>query len=457
MNINYGNTVGFGCGEFGLLGPIGADDNDEVLTPRLLVDLLDRDIIQVACGSESSLALTMNGEVLAWGGAWIGGGDIKSPVRIEGFRPYPYRNGPNNQSDAFIKQIAAGRSHFLALSSEGDVYVWGYYRDRGSGQILRHTNMDNDNESSEGSQDRTVHHLAGMKAKRISCGDNFCAALLQDNTLVTWGIGTSGRLARQVSSDEAVNDYLRPEPPLWDRVSMPGEKQKVLSMACGYDHLLVVTEDHAVYSSGSNTYGQLGHGDKVGREILTEITHLRRENIADVSAGDRFSYFVDQTRTKIFACGKGDCGQLGIPVNIPIPHYYSETRPRRVPLIYDSSESTDDLQIIEKDQPRVRDISCGQNHVLALTDEGDAYSWGRGDSGKCGHGIGEGVKVRPKKLESKLIKKFLCLSAGDDLSLAVATVDEKHLCMAKQMAAFVHKENPGRIGEVAPWLEKIIG
>jgi len=233
-------------------------------------------------------------------------------------------------------------------------------------------------------------------------------------------------------STEVINEhYLHPKPPLWGSMANNGER-KVLSMACGCNHLLVVTKGHAVYSSGSNTFGQLGHGDKVDRATLTEINSLQEESIVEVSAGNSFSYFVDQTRREISACGLGDSGQLGI-VDIPIPRQYSVTCPYKVSLIYNPNQGTDDLQTIKKLQPEVKVISCGDNHVLVVTAEGDAYSWGCGVFGKCGHGISEGVIARPKKLESNWINKFLYCSAGDQLSLAVAMVDEECLHITKQL------------------------
>jgi alpha-tubulin suppressor-like RCC1 family protein len=448
--INYfGNVVGFGTGANNLLGPLGDDDDNDIRTPRLLVNVLELDVIQVACACavESSLALTEKGEVYAWGA------DVElSAVRIEGFRP------SNKGAEAVIKQIQAGWTHFLALSSAGDIYVGGGYTHRLSNRKFQHIpsllNNDNDEESSTGMV-WPVHYLAGMtkKATSISSGKEFCAALLEDKTIVTWGVGTSGGMARPVplledTSDEAVNeDYLHPKPPLWD--CMPGEKQKVLSMACGYYHLLVVTEGHVVYSSGANGCGQLGHGNCIDREILTKIDALVGQDIATVAAGKDFSFFVDQMGRKISACGNGNAGQLGLPVNNPIPFTYREALPRRVPLVYEH-----DL-FVEEDQPIIRQISCGSDHVLVVTKRGSVYSWGKAQSGQCGHGICEEVVARPKKLNSNLIDKFLFASAGDDLSLAVAMVDEESLSLAKHCAKFVCEHNQEKIGEVAAFLEKI--
>jgi alpha-tubulin suppressor-like RCC1 family protein len=428
---DYGNVIGFGSGDSDLLGPIG--DDYDVLTPRLLVDVLELNIIQVACGADSSLALTEKGEVFAWGG------DIKSPVQIEGFK------SSIDEPEARINHIQQGSTHFLALSSAGDIYVGGKYTHCCSGQTFQHiSNNDNDV--------WPVHYLAGIKAKRIFSGEEFCAALLEDSTIITWGVASEG-LARPVpllegASDKAINeDYLHPKPPLWD--SIANAEQKVLSVACGFNHLLVVTEGCVVYSSGANHNGQLGHGDINSREKLTQINALLGQDIAVVAAGKAFSFFVDQSGKQISACGTGCNGQLGLPVNGPIPHEYHEEIPCRVPLVYHSNA-------VEEDQPIVRHISCGRKHVLVITESGDAYSWGCANFGKCGHGISEGIQVRPKKLESKWISKFLYMSAGIGLSLAVAVVDEECLSATKQMAKLVRKHNHTEIGKVVTCLDKIV-
>ncbi len=290
--IIYGTAVGFGSGDFDLLGPLG-DENEDVLTPRLLVNLLELNITQVACGPESSLALTEKGEVYTWGeySQWGAGDD--DVVRIEGFKP------SNNEPEAVIKNIQQGSTHFLALSSAGDIYVGRKYTHQSSGRTFQHIsslNNDNDKESRTGKKWQ-VHCLAGIKAKSISSGKEFCATLLENNTIVTWGVRAEG-LARPVpllneASDEDMEEcYLHPNPPLWD--SIANGEWKVLSMACGLTHLLVVTEGHVVYSSGINANGQLGHGDCNDREILTKINALLGKDIVIVAAGNAFSFFVNQ-------------------------------------------------------------------------------------------------------------------------------------------------------------------
>ena len=316
-----------------------------------------------------------------------------------------------------------------------------------NGKTLRHIANDDDDPNLP----VQLLYEPKQKAKSISSGCDFCAALLDDNTIVTWGIGTEGQMARDVpkfedASVEAIEDMLCPKSPLWD----DGMPRKVLSLACGYDHLLVVVENHEVYSSGVNNYGQLGHGDVNGRQSLTKINALK--GIAQVAAGRGFSYFVDQTGRKISACGLGRHGQLGLPV-LPgrDPSSLDRKLPIRVPLIYEEEQP-----IVEEQQPLVKQISCGIDHVLLVTSNGDIYSWGNGKEGKCGHGIPEEVFWRPKKLESNPFKKYLHVSAGFRSSLGVAMVDDEVLSLTKNVSKYIHKHNPRKIAEIAPILKSIL-
>lgn len=69
------------------------------------------------------------------------------------------------------------------------------------------------------------------------------------------------------------------------------------------------------------------------------------------------------------------CGQLGIRVCLPC----------RIPLV--------------TDKPTISQVSCGENHVLALTCDGTVYSWGDNNCGQCGHSGPEDVP-RPKMIKT---------------------------------------------------------
>lgn len=90
--------------------------------------LTDRKCVSVACGQEHVLMLTDTGRILSYGRGsrgQLGHGDVENVV-----------GGCAQLIDALdgvpIKSIAAGGWHSMALSREGDVYVWGWNE---SGQL----------------------------------------------------------------------------------------------------------------------------------------------------------------------------------------------------------------------------------------------------------------------------------------------------------------------------------
>jgi len=482
---SFGDVVVFGHGDCGQLGLGSAVDSAR--RPRVLTSLRGCEINMVAAGGLHNLALGEIGCVYSWGinddGALGGVPEDEGylPITVTGFLPSIY--GPNGdgkeveggngvtdekngeiipflkRKEAQIVQVEAGGSHSLALSSTGDVYMWGSYVDEEGRKFrnlppkddLRKQTGFKDMESLEEDDDPSNYipprgpqnwpmHLWQLpqRVKDISAGANTNAAVLEDGSIVTWGVdGSSGNLGRPVpkfnkNTEKQVieQEFLMPKPVVW---AGPTWKRTVLKVSCGGYHLLVVTRDArnglAVYSCGLNQYGQLGHGDKENRYSLTKVTHFEGHQITKVEGGTHHSYFVDVTGKKLYSCGRGDYGQLGITLGQP-QEGYLEWLPVRVPLVYEprpgSVANPKENCIIEADikedhQPEIEQISAGESHGLVLTKSGDVYSWGFGEMGACGQGKSDEDVYRPKKLESKLTSthSIKYLSGGGQHSVAV--------------------------------------
>lgn len=192
--------------------------------------------------------------------------------------------------------------------------------------------------------------------------------------------------------DKIINDYLVPQPVVWDE-GLTVEKT-VTNMACGAYHLLVIARNNnhhnvginSVYASGLNQYGQLGLGDTRDRKVLTRVKKLNNSNIIQVAAGVHHSLCLGKSLTSLYAFGRGDSGQLGITKSIPSVGYLEHT-PVSVSLV-----------IGKERNPSISQISCGGNHNLVLTEDGDVYTWGYGEMGALGHGK-ELDEYSPRKLE----------------------------------------------------------
>ena len=436
--INYnGIVVAFGDNCLGQLGRGNGNYLEASSTPLVVEKLSSLKVTMVASSYVHSLALTMEGKVYSWGessegslGRKIGTENTvaSSPSLVTGFHPSSHGpNGPvvdGTKEEARIVQITAGQHHSLALSSDGDVYMFGTYVDE-QDKLHRHVPPQDDTRPSTGYEDMDEEEnkhppprgfqcwpvfVSGLtqKVKKISTGACFNAALLEDHSVVTFGgDNTHGQLARPVPKldkstmkDETLlgiveHEYLTPKPPTWAVLS---KMKHVTTMSCGGYHLLVVTSEGDVYSSGLNESGQLGLGDVRNRNSLHKIEYFATHNIdiSTVEGGGMFSCFVNRTGRELYTCGR------------LLEGFSCQCLPRRTPLVFDSQEGRDKIDctdevsdIIENDQPTISQVSCGGNHVLVRTCDGSVYSWGLNDFGRCGHvGLEHHDVPRPKMIET---------------------------------------------------------
>lgn len=65
----------------------------------------------------------------------------------------------------------------------------------------------------------------------------------------------------------------------------------------------------------------------------------------------------------------------------------------------------------ESEFEQIKSIACGSKHVLALSIDGDVYSWGRGEFGRLGHGDTES-KSHPYIIEDLMGKNVTAIAAG---------------------------------------------
>lgn len=122
MALKDGRVVSWGRNDFGQLGN-GNRENKEKPRPNILIQ---EGVLQMSAGSQHIVCISRSGTVFSWGGnrkGQLGDGQLTSscvPVRIAQLRHRP------------IVSISCGESHTLALTVGGNIYAWG---DNGSGQL----------------------------------------------------------------------------------------------------------------------------------------------------------------------------------------------------------------------------------------------------------------------------------------------------------------------------------
>ncbi|XP_032886766.1 probable E3 ubiquitin-protein ligase HERC4 [Amblyraja radiata] len=218
-----------------------------VTKPKLLSSFAGRCVVQVACGSNHSLALCKDGQVFAWGkntngqlGVGEAVGTTHSPQHVTALAGIP------------LAQIAAGGSHTIVMSLSGTVFGWG----------ANHRGQLGLNDVKARYHPTCVKLLECKKVVQVSCGAHHTAVLNKDGLVYTFGAGTYGQLGHNSDRDE-----LKP------RLLEGLDGIKVSQIACGSSHTMVFSSaSRQLYSFGSGENGQLGTGQTIGHFVPCLVT-----------------------------------------------------------------------------------------------------------------------------------------------------------------------------------------
>ncbi|XP_010242957.1 PREDICTED: ultraviolet-B receptor UVR8 isoform X2 [Nelumbo nucifera] len=138
-------------------------------------------------------------------------------------------------------------------------------------------------------------------------------------------------------------------------------------VATGLSFTMFLTREGHVYTCGTNTHGQLGHGDTLDRPTPKIVEQLEGVGfVVQVSAGPSYSLAVTSDGT-VYSFGSGSNFCLGHG------EQHNELRPRAI-------------QSFKRKGIHVIRVSAGDEHVVALDSSGYVYTWGKGYCGALGHG-----------------------------------------------------------------------
>ncbi|XP_075888870.1 putative E3 ubiquitin-protein ligase HERC3 [Nelusetta ayraudi] len=168
-------------------------------------------------------------------------------------------------------------------------------------------------------------------------------------------------------------------------------------VACGGVHTLFLLYDGSVYTCGSNSWGQLGH-DKPGTSPEL-VSALDTQKITLVSCGRAHSMAVND-QGQVFAWGAGGGGQLGLGAAEAAVRI-----PRLIKRLCDH---------------RISQVMCGNQHCIALSRDGQLFTWGQNTNGQLGLGKGESSKLFPQPLKSLAGIPLAKITAGGDHSFALS-------------------------------------
>ncbi|XP_036395386.1 regulator of chromosome condensation [Megalops cyprinoides] len=289
-----------------------------------------------------------------------------------------------------VVQAVAGGMHTVCLSDTGNVYTFGC---NDEGALGRDT-------AEEGSEMSPGKVELAERVVQVSAGDSHTAALTEDGAVFIWG---------SFRDNNGVIGLLEPMKKCTLPVKVPIE-DPVVKIASGNDHLVMLTLNGDLYSSGCGEQGQLGRvperfanrGGRKGlqRLLVPQFIHVRsrgRVHFTDVFCGAYFTFSVSK-EGHIYGFGLSNYHQLGTPGT-------------------NTCFSPVKLTAFKNSTTSWVSFSGGQHHTVCLDSEGKVYSLGRAEYGRLGLGQGAEEKSEPTPVPG--VEVAQAVACGASVSYAV--------------------------------------
>ena len=233
----------------------------------------------------------------------------------------------------------------------------------------------------------------------MAASDSHSAVVGEDGSLFVWGSGRRGKLG---TGDE--RNRCAP-------TRVEGLPAPIRQVCAGFHSTGLVTDDGDLLLCGSNMHGALGLGDEENRTTPTLVVRALFDGdaVLMVACGEFFTAALTE-RGGVYTFGNGGQGQYGVAEIQPAP-LKSQLVPRQVLAAFFNDE-------------RVVMLAAGCAHTVALTEQGNVYTWGNGTSGQLGHGSNrcesEPQQVDPGRLKGRFKgEKVVFVVAGGMHTAAV--------------------------------------
>lgn len=218
-------------------------------------------VVKVMCGNMFSGLLTASGQVYTWGDNQHG----KLGLRNQEVQAAQGPTLINLSSQEFVKDIACGFDHCVALTAKNELYVWGrrmaiYPNVQLTYQYLK-SNLNMLRIELDQPYPRLVkNNLIFYKIKRLECGPFNTAIVSEDGDLLIMGSNDSGQLALGDEIGQMVPFF-----PEFRKIDTFGKDLQVFDVGLGAASTHILARDvkqgaNKMYACGENEHGQLGNG-----------------------------------------------------------------------------------------------------------------------------------------------------------------------------------------------------
>ncbi|KAG5178125.1 regulator of chromosome condensation 1/beta-lactamase-inhibitor protein II [Tribonema minus] len=288
------------------VGPMGVaqdpeDSDDDYLEPRPIKELVGEEIVRVSVGATHALALSKGGDVFAWGRGEAG------QLGLGVLAPHATPTLVNGLQDGdAVCQVAAGRSHSVAVTTAGCALAWGHAQDGRLGVGAASRAAAPPHEAPFFPSPTPVAALGREPVRQVACGPTFTLAL-GGSRVWAWGSGDGGVLGLGDVKGRAV------PAPVEAFAGM-----HVLQIAAGTWHAAAVVmvppalNGGYLYTWGSGYHGQLGLGHRqvVLRPTLVQELLKTQQWVKFVACGSHHNVVVT-AEGELYSWGSNKHGCLG--------------------------------------------------------------------------------------------------------------------------------------------------
>ncbi|XP_070200727.1 secretion-regulating guanine nucleotide exchange factor-like isoform X2 [Littorina saxatilis] len=230
---------------------------------------------------------------------------------------------------------------------------------------------------------------------QVAGGWDFSLACTESGEIFSWGNNAFSQLGRDPGEKYSA---------LPGRVDLPTDSPAVC-VAAGLRHGLALTADGCVYGWGHNKKGQVGHvADDTGKvakvvPLPVKLNPSTKQKVLQITAAAYHSQVLTDCHD-IYLWGCNKFGQLSQDPN--------GTPQLSQPCCLSRSAFGGH---------KVKSVTSGWTHSIALTDSGEVYTWGRADYGQLGRSCDRSCDSTPKPV------------AGLQGGYSVACGSEHNLCL----------------------------
>jgi alpha-tubulin suppressor-like RCC1 family protein len=272
-------------------------------------------VVQVSCGSLHTAAVTLDGQLFAWGANSFGqlglgdagvGNDRAEPQRVSlasnvGAVVDDDDDDVLSSTPTRVRGVACGGGFTVALTDDG-LYAWGSnaWGTLGSGDF------------GDSHVPQRIDALRAHPIDKVSAGGNHVCAVSKAGDVFVWGADIKGQLGLAGASLSMGGRPVAALPQCLSD-SFP-QLRNPRALSCGWFHTVFVCNDGSVFACGSNAFGQLGIGEHASdAPEPRQLDAFRQVSIEHVSCGWHHTVaYSDATPPQVYAWGYNSQGALGL-------------------------------------------------------------------------------------------------------------------------------------------------